>query len=458
MTLLFFTSSRIIRADFPSKGSSDIQQVWKGPAASGATVPALAEAAYALGPANRGKVWVLNSLAWTQMVTVPATKVGGLEGQELANALSFEAEGMSGISPFDSILGAVATTAAAGDKSFWVTQLSASELGLIEESLAAKGAKLLGIVHPGGLVRPWSSTGGSPTAQRVELWQDVILAVDMPPGGAPQVNALSASPGRGDWRLEAEQWFTSRDSKGDRSILSLEAVEPVRGESHEELYSLDDDATLRAWLTAWAIELSTRSPRVPLVKPLPKPMSDSTRYAIGIGLTLFAAAFCTGHWFWLQSRQKTLQTELVKAELPEKRLQAAKAKGDSLQAQLAQLKQQAVSLRMLRNDWKESIKVERRRHAGLLQVLVSSVPGELTLSSVDEQAGVLNISGLSIVPHLEAFATNLAAGTEPLRWRYEPPRRRALNFAEDGGPWLLDWTLSPITNVVEIPATPTAAK
>lgn len=458
MTLLFLTSSRIIRADFPNKGSSDLQQGWEGLAASGATVSALAEAAYALGPANRAKVWVLNSMAWTQMISAPATKVSGLEGQELSNALSFEAEGMSGISPFDSILGAVPAPAAAGEKSFWVTQLSASELGLIEESLAAKGAKLLGVVHPGGLVRPWSSTGESPAPQRVELWPDVVIAVDMPPGGSPNVNVLSASPARGGWRLEAEQWFTSRDSHGDRSILSLDSEQPSGGEAHEKSYSLDNDVTLRAWLTAWAIELSTRAPRAPLVKPLPKPMADSTRLAIGVGLTLIAAAFCAGHWFWLQGRQKTLQIELVKAEQPAQRLQAAKTKADSLQIQLAQLKQQAMSLRLLRNDWKESIKVERRRHAGLLQVLVSSVPTELTLSSVDEQAGILSISGLSVVPHLESFATNLAAGAEPLRWRYEPPRRRALNFADNGGPWLLDWTLPPITNMVEIPANPSMAK
>ncbi|MSU36073.1 MAG: hypothetical protein EXS36_13415 [Pedosphaera sp.] len=458
MTLLFLTSNRIIRADFPSKGSSDLQQVWKAAAAPGATVSALAEAAYALGPANRARVWVLNSLSWTQIVTVPATKVGGLEGQELSSALSFEAEAMSGISPFDSMLGAVPAPAAAGDNSFWVTQLSAGELVLIEESLGAKGAKLLGIVHPGGLVRPWSSTGSAPAPQRVELWQDVVLTIDMPPGSAPQVNALSASPAREDWRLEAEQWFTSRGSHGSRSILSLEAVQPGGDESHEEICSLDDDATLRAWLTAWAIELSTRTPRAPLVKPLPKPMADSTRFAIGVGLTLIALAFCAGHSFWLQGRQKTLQIELVKAEQPAQQLQTKKAEADSLQLQVAQLKQQAASLRQLRNDWKESIKVERRRHAGLLQILVSSVPTELTLSSVDEQAGVLNISGLSVVPHLESFATNLAAGAEPLRWRYEPPRRRALNFADSGGPWLLDWTLPPITNVVETPTPPTAAR
>ena len=39
---------------------------------------------------------------------------------------------------------------------------------------------------------------------------------------------------------------------------------------------------------------------------------------------------------------------------------------------------------------------------------------------------------------------NVAAAVEPFGWRIEPPRRRALNIAPDGGPWQLDWSLKTV--------------
>jgi len=46
-----------------------------------------------------------------------------------------------------------------------------------------------------------------------------------------------------------------------------------------------------------------------------------------------------------------------------------------------------------------------------------------------------------MTPDVPGFATNVASAVEPFGWRIEPPRRRALNLAADGGPWQLDWSL-----------------
>lgn len=455
-TIICLASSRIIRADFVGRDRPELQQLWEAKAPPGASVAAEVEAAYLLGPANKPAVWILNSNVWSQVLNVPSSKTAGLEGTELANALSFEAEALSGISPFDSAMGSVTVPAAAGDLAYWMTQMTAGELALIDDALTAAGATLMGVIHPGGAPQPMKIGEQSPVTRRVELWNDVAFAIDAAGTGGAAVQPLGASGSRGDWKSEAEQWFATRGGTPEYKVLTYDfspgLIDPG------STISLADEPVVKAWLTAWAAEFVSGKPRVPVVKPAAKPMSDSRRYSIGIGLTIVTLIFCVIHWFWLQSRSRNLQSELTRAEQPQKRLDAARAKVTSLQAQLASLHQQTEALRQLRNDWRESIRLERRRHAGLLAVLAEHVPAEFTIGSIVEEAGHLTLSGVATRPDLEGFATNFALGTEPLGWRYQPPRRRSLRYRDDGGPWLIDWSLNPVTTPTNTPVAPPPAQ
>jgi hypothetical protein len=121
LTLLLITPTRLIRADFHGRREPALRHIWEARAPAGETVPLLAEAAFLLGPPRKCDVFVLSTSVSCQILSVPASKVNGLEGEELSNALSFEAEAMSGINPFDSALAAQPAGANGQDRTFWVS-------------------------------------------------------------------------------------------------------------------------------------------------------------------------------------------------------------------------------------------------------------------------------------------------------------------------------------------------
>lgn len=435
VTILLVTPTRLVRADFEGRPEPTLRQIWEARAPGGETLPVLAEAAFMLGVPRKAWVYVLYAGASTQLLQVPSGKVAGLEGDDLNNALSFEAESISGLNPFDSSLASVPAGSSGGDRSYWVTQVGQADLGQIQETLLQRRAYLRGVLHPGGLMRAMGhSTSGW---QRVELWNDVVVAVD---GSSPQsvrVNVIGSAPSRGMWRPQVEQWYGPTPS--DRAVMVADSslIQYAEGPS----LSLDEESVLRQWLTEWAVELAGDRVRVPLVRPAPRPMPDSQRLALAVALALTAGGICVGHYFFLQARDRMLRGELEKAEAPTKLLAAFKAQANTLQTELESVRRESRELRDLREFWKDTLDKEHRRHATLLATLARATPADLAIVTINEHAGELHVTGLSMTPDVPGFATNVAAAVEPFGWRIEPPRRRALNLAPDGGPWKLDWSL-----------------
>lgn len=438
VTMLLITPTRLIRADFEGKRELLLKQIWEARAPAGETLPVLVEAAFMLGAPKKVSVYVLASGLSTQMLQVPAGKVAGLEGDELANALSFEAEAISGINPFDSALSAVPAGGSGTDRSFWVTQMSQADLAQIQDSLHVRKAVLRGVSHPGGLLRALghSSSGW----QRVELWNDIVLCVDGSNPATPRSHVVATPPSRGLWRPQVDQWFGSLLS--DRAVMVADSslIQYADGPT----VSLDEEMVLKSWLQEWATELTADRTRMPVVKPAPKPMPDAQRVALAASLALGAGAICVAHFFFMGHRLNVLRTELVEAEKPAKELAEFSNRANALQTQLEQVRAEAQELRELREFWKDTLDKEHRRHATLLLTLAQATPVDLAIVTIDEYAGELHLTGLSMTPDVPGFATNVAAAVEPFGWRIEPPRRRALNIAADGGPWQLDWSLKTV--------------
>lgn len=435
VTLLLITPTRLVRADFEGRRELVLRQIWEARAPAGETMPVLVEAAFMLGAPKRVSVHVLATGLSTQVLQVSSGKVGGLEGEQLFNALSFEAESISGINPFDSALAAVPAGGSGSDRSFWVTQMSQADLGHMQESLLQHKAVLRGVVHPGGVLRPLGhSTSGW---QRVELWNDLVLSVDGSTPQSPRAHVVGTAPSRGLWRPQVDQWFGTALSDrvvmvADRSLIQF-ADGPVA--------SLDEEFFFKTWLLEWATELAAERTRVPLIRPTPKPMPDSQRIALAVSLALVAGAICVGHFCFMQHQERVLRNELVEAEKPSKEMAEQVARANALQTQLDRSRTEARELRDLREYWKDTLEREHRRHATLLHALSKATPPELAIITIDEFSGELHLTGLSLTPDVPGFATNVAAAVEPFGWRIEPPRRRALNLAADGGPWQLDWAL-----------------
>lgn len=208
-------------------------------------------------------------------------------------------------------------------------------------------------------------------------------------------------------------------------------------------HSLGEDSVLRNFLTAWAKELILPRARIPVIRPEPRPMPDAYRWAITGALTGAVALLCAGHWFWLQSQEKSLTAALVRAEAPAKLSQTLRSETGDLEKQLVVVNEEIASMRSLLDDWKDGVTREHRRHAALLGALLTNTPPGLMIHTITEKPGDLRLLGVSLTSASLGFGTGVAAGLEPFFWTIDPPRRRAMALTDEGGPWQLEWLLRP---------------
>lgn len=434
-TVLFVTQRRLVRADFVGRGVWELKGFWDAPAPAGESLAVRAELALRLGVQGRTAVYLLATGVSTQVIELGAEIVAGLDGVGLVRALGFEAETVSGIDPFDSMLGWCPSGGAQGQRGYWVTQLSGMELDEIGRMLAAQGGVLCGVAHPGGLPRILGD--GSGAWQRIELWEDVVVGVDGSAPVLPRTQVWPTPPSRGGWASQADQWFGGRANS--RTVLAGEfgQLQHATGLSS----SLDEELVLKAWMREWVVELSGDRPRAPVVRPVRKPVSEVRLRKLGGILAAGALGLCAAHFVLLQGRERLLRRELVEAEAAAAELAGFKATADGLQGKLDRVRRESVQLGELREYWKDTLDREHRRHAALLGALARVTPDGLVLIHIDEIPGEVRLTGLSSGSEVPGFASHMSAAMDPFGWRVDPPRRRALEWDEDGGPWQLEWTL-----------------
>lgn len=441
LTVLFITPQRLVRADFGSQATPAISNLWQAPAPPGELLPMLAEAALLLGPAARGSVYVVSSTVATQFLSVPTPKVGGLQGDELLRALSFEAEALSGLNPFESSLGAIPQGETGGERQYWITQIATNELQQIDEGLSRHKATLAGILHAGGLPRNVESGAAGEPWQRVEVWNDAVFCVDSSASGNFKLHLIPSPPSRANWQPEADSWFKGCGPSMHRETLVSDPAWLTAAGAGSQ--SLDEDQVLRTFLSAWAKELALPRARIPIVRPAPRPMPASARWSIAGGLLLATGTLCLVHWFWLDRQIKSLEARVKDAQRPAQQLQALRTETAELEKQYAIVNEEITSMKSLLDDWKNGVTREHRRHAALLGSLLNHTPANLMIESITEKPGDLRISGVSMTSDSPGFGTGLSSGMEPYFWTIDPPRRRALGLADDGGPWHLEWVLRP---------------
>lgn len=456
-TLLYIGANRLIRADFAGGSAAPVlEQIFEAgspPSSEGLAV--LADAAFSLGPAGRRNVYILSNAVMSQVLAVTRTKLAGLEGAELTRALGFEAETMSGINPFDAVTEVRPVGQEGAEMYYWVSQMSSNDLSELRSGLARQQADLRGIVHPGGLPRPLSQAevGSDRRAwQRLELWPDQVICLAGGDGPA-KTHFIGVPPTRVTWKHEAEQWFASSGGTGDRECLAPDATLLAFGDGNR--MSLSDDATLKAWLSAWASELVSGAPRVPVVVPPRPPMPDRRRYAISGAVAVGVAGICALHSVSMKRREARLRSDLAAMQLPINHLTSLKGRLDQMKGESGKREAELRDLRDLQTHWVDTLSKEHRRHAAFLAALTSSVTEDMVITSTSEQSGVVRVETLNLRPDASSFVTNLAAQMNPLGWLLEPPFRKAMALQEDGGPWVLTYQLRPPGNQVVQPVATT---
>jgi len=259
-----------------------------------------------------------------------------------------------------------------------------------------------------------------------------------------RLQVLSAFGGHGDWANESEAWFAAQGIAPPHEHLIAPGAQPAKAElaSHD----LSEEKCLGKWLTAWACEISCKSPGNPIVRLPSRPMSSERRFALSAGWAAFAALLCFAHGYGLKRAETSLQQELTRLQEPGKRLEATKSRAIASEQRLAEARAQLLVAQQQQCDWDNVTRLERRRHAVLLHALADLASDDFVLQAVSESAGETHISILALRPELPEFTARLGAAMAPLKWHVEPPNRQALNLTPSGGPWQLNWTIHEINS------------
>lgn len=436
-SILVVLPRHLIRADFSGK-SPKLKRLWQSDAPMGESLPVLADAAFALGPARKTSVYVFAASCWTGILSLSSAKASTLSNTELCQALGFEAETLSNISPFDSLLAATPLESKGGDRLYWTTQISRAEMRAVEETLSRRGARLVGVAHPGGLPRSLSERSGKPWS-RAELWGDSAVCLSRSEKAGIRFQVFAAFGEQGDWINEVVAWFSEQGFDG--AFERLAAPGALFPAHMPPSCDLRDEKTLGDWLTAWAGEITGQALKVPFLRTPPRPLSSGRRVALSVGWAALAAVLCALRWYALRSTEASLQQEITLRQEPGRRLEDAKSRVRSCTLKLEETRRQLQVVQKQRDDWVQVNRWERQRHAVLLHTLADLASNDFVLRSIEESSGETRITVLAMRPELAKFTDRLGAAMAPLNWRVDSPNRQALKLMPDGGPWQLIWTI-----------------
>ena len=432
-TVLLLTRSAIVRADFGRGAQPKSLGLWTQPRPEVSDLPTLVEVALGLGPAPGKNVWILTTDVWTQALVL----TGGqglnnrLGDEELAAALNFEAESLSGQSAFESVAAFRRLPRGAG---YWVTQVRSADLAQIDEAVCRVGGRLAGIGHPAGLPRALASAGRADAPwERVELWPDAVIGLHGDGQGNLHVHVQNTDPSIGRWQNEWNAWRESRGSALRHEILAGPGVvAPL--DSAATVIRLDDEAALLSWSTAWVHE-ARATPAAPMVRPQRRPMSSGQRTLAALALGVLVALGCIGHFQWMDRGVMEMQEKTKQALAPGTKLEEYRKEAKTLEAKIAELKTEQGKLEYgLR-----ALTLQRQRLADFLTQLSAQQTEDLVVEKIDLNVGEPSLHGLCLRPdQADQFATGLGQALSDSGWEVHAATKKARGVAADGGPWTFE--------------------
>ncbi|HBP23316.1 MAG TPA: hypothetical protein DEA08_36760 [Planctomycetes bacterium] len=423
-TLVLITGDRLVRADRASSG--ELLELLDQERPEVDDLAVLVDAALRAGDAKPAKdVYVLASDLWSQTVELPAAAALNASPAELSTALTFEVEALTGTSAGESALGFQPLPGGGAERRYWVTLAPAFQVRAVEDVVTRAGARLGGLLHPGGLPRPLNGApAGAPWA-RLELWEE--LTFDLHGAGAEL--DLEIDPGRPPApTLPAEEGR-------HREVLALHGRDLGEAEPEVSRFELDDVAKRQTWLRGWGDVLRAPQASVPLVRPVAQPMSSGARLALALVLAALAIAACAGHSEWLAGRLDAVQAELKAREAPAAEAARLQKRQRELRAERAEIGQEVETLRVALSSYRGVCGQHTDRHVNLLRLLARA-PESLVVERIRDTGAVCSVEGLADDPGAPAeLARSLAEGLAGSYWRVSPPNTQALYQRQDGGPW-----------------------
>lgn len=396
-TIVLVTFTRCVRGD-------DGGGVWSAARKTGQPLAESVRAALQLGGDAGRSVLVLTTDAWTQTVSLHRGQIADLSKSEVRQALAFEAEPFSGLSPLESLTGACECGARDGSASFWITQLARAEFDAVKRVVAERGGRLAGIGHPGGIPLPLTSVASGTAWRRVEGWDGAWLLVSCEDGRSVQTKVIPTAPDARDL-----------PSHGTVERLNAQNSPPA---SAEKALSLSDEATLRDWLRNAATVFNQSDAALPLmVIEVPASTRDWPRFA-GIALTAAVVLLTIGQIVWLRQREKTLLAEQESHAATAAQIDAAHRQIAKLKTELDSAKKNEATLR--------SVEQQRGALALMMKALTLHCPEDVVVRSIKVERGVMILGGVALnAASVDELGIVLTGELKPVRLVAQPVEKKA---------------------------------
>lgn len=410
-TLLLITASRCSRADVGARG--EITGLWSQPRRAGLSLAESVRLALGLGTIAGRNVLVLTTEAWTQTLSLHRGQVSGLAREELEQALAFEAEPFSGLSPLDSVIGTTDSGARDGSASFWVVQLARNDRDGIERAIKESSSRLVGIGHPGAVPVPLNGLASGSAWRRIECWDGAWLLTICEDGRNVQTKVIPSAP-------------DARDLPAHGVIERLHARDTAA--FAEDALPLHDESTLRLWFGKMAQALAHNPAALPLIVADAPTTSRNVPTLISVGLVAVVMVFSLAQWFWLGTQKRQLDDKRSEHAAIQPLIDAANKEIAKLSTDLtaAQTKQQNLA------------RVEQQRGAILLlmQQLAKHCTQDIVVRSIKAERGIMILGGVS----LEAAAVDelgivLTSALRPVGLVAQPLEKKARQALTQQGPW-----------------------
>ncbi len=444
VTILLVTRDQLVRADFSSRGEK--RGIWNCPRPMGEELPALIDAALRLERRRPKNVWILVSELWTQILPLHASSTNGLKDAELARALTFEAEALSGLSAFDSEAAFVPRGADGAQRMFWLVQLPRWQRDQLEEAVRSAGGTLAGIAHPAGL--PASlQTVETKRWSRVELWSHAVVGIEGQGDDITRLHIINTDPRSGAWFDELNAWFTTGLADVQEYVVEDVAMaDEVKGIPVGAALMLDNDPALETFLTGWAKSVTHAKPAVPHVRPAPKPLSRQQRQSVAFALAAVVAGVAYVDHRFVEDELRTLQSST--AVLREKVTRLDGIKKQSTEA-AKNIDKKRKELDTVRQDYTLAEKIIEKhtgRYARLLALLSENCPDDLMIQAIKDEGAIITIAGRALGPHsANEFATDLVSELRDIGWVVKPARKTiGPMLVSDGEPWLFNLELEDL--------------
>ena len=442
-TLILIKSGALARADFSAGAAPQMLHFWHAARPAGVQLFNEVESVLSQRPCG-GKVWILCEDLSTQTVSLPASAVAGLNNAQVARALCFEAEPLSGIpaieaaSAFQPLTNDLAQRDAS-QRAFWVTVIESPILERIQAAVKRAGGRLAGMVHPAGVPFPLEAKAGD-TWKRVEFWHQMTMCVAK--AGPAEVTRQLMGTGAGQGRIQPSVARWLQNTQAPHSEWLGDDAPPPDEQIHA--YNLAVDSTLSAWLNAWARHLNSGALKVPAIAPIVRPITNRQLFWCAVAAEAVMIALCFGHSYWIARQKRDIDAELAKHSEPAKQLAQLTKKSDDLKKEFEKLHADNQKAQVSATEGNNEVTTWRARILQLIKNLGEQRPDDLMVQSITSDGSGVRLKGICMeAVQADELASRLELRLRSAGWEIHPAEKQGQQLLENGGPYQFSMFLRP---------------